>query len=183
MGGMRRWIVRFLVAMLIVIPVTMVAIYIVNPFGARSVDPRQRIVGLGLYRVPASNMSPGASPGQVLVTRAGYYVKRQPQRGDVVTLLVPKYEGQLWLQRIIGLPGETIAIVDGTVHIDGHPLEEPYVAAENVRTAYSQAMDAVRIPADHYFLLGDNRDNSEDSRLLDPTRREDITGKVIARLQ
>ena len=183
MGPIRRWIVKLLVAMLVVIPVAVVAIYIVNPFGARSVDPRQRIVGLGLYRVPASNMSPGVNPGQILVMRAGYYVKRLPQRGDVVTLLVPKYEGQVWLQRIIGLPGETIAIIDGKVHVDGHVLKEPYVASDNVRTDYSLAMDTVRIPADHYFLLGDNRDNSEDSRLLDLTRREDITGKVIARLR
>jgi signal peptidase I len=178
---MRRWIARFLLVMAVVAPLTLIAVYIINPFGARSVDPRQRITGYGLYRVPSSNMLPGIRPNQVLITRAGYYVNRPPQRGDVVTLFVPKHEGQVWLQRIIGLPGETIAIEAGNVLIDGRPLDETaYVSAENVTAEYSVSMAPMIVPAGHYFMLGDNRDNSMDSRMQDMTRREDVTGKVIA---
>lgn len=180
---MRRWIARILMLMAVVVPVALVAVYFVNPFGVRSADPRQRITGYGLYRVPSSSMEPGVKPGQVLVTRAGYYVKRPPQRGDVVTLLVPQREGQVWLQRVIGLPGETIAIEAGQVRVDGRALQEAYVPAENVQTDYSLSMAAMTIPADRYFLMGDNRDNSMDSRMLELTRREDITGKVIAVLR
>lgn len=169
--------------MAVAVPSALVAVYFVNPFGARSADPRQRITGYGLYRVPSSSMEPTVRPGQVLITRAGYYVKRPPQRGDVVTLLVPRHEGQVWLQRIIGLPGETIAIEAGQVLVDGRPLQEAYVPTENVQTDYSLSMPAMIIPADRYFLLGDNRDNSMDSRRLELTRREDITGKVIAVLK
>lgn len=162
------------------IPVALVTIYFVNPFGVRSADPRQRITGFGLYRVPSSSMEPTVRPGQVLITRAGYYSKRLPQRRDVVTLLIPEHEGQVWLQRIIGLPGETIAIEAGKVLVDGRPLEEPYIPLENVTTDYSLSMAPMKIPSGHYFLLGDNRDNSVDSRMQNLTLRDDITGKIVA---
>jgi signal peptidase I len=166
--------------MAVAIPLTLIAVYLINPFGVRSIDPRQRITGYGLYRVPASNMLPGIKPDQILITSAGHYVKRSPQRGDVVTLFVPEYEGQVWLQRIIGLPGESIAIEAGKVLIDGRPLEEPYVSPENLTADYSLSMGAMIIPQDRYFLMGDHRDNSMDSRMQDLTRREDVTGKVVA---
>ncbi|WP_454829935.1 signal peptidase I [Pseudoxanthomonas wuyuanensis] len=182
MTGLRRWIAKGLWVAVIVVPLALLAAYLINPFGVRSADPRQRIIGHGLYRVPSSSMMPGIAPGHVLVTRAGYYVKRLPQRGDVVTLLVPGYDGQVWMQRIVGLPGETVAIEAGKVHVDGRPLNEPYVSPDNALTDYARTMSAMTIPAGHYFMLGDNRDNSMDSRMLEPARREDITGKVIARL-
>ena len=80
---------------------------------------------------------------------------------------------------IVGLPGETVSIVDGTVHIDGAALEEPYVAAENVSAEHSRAFPPTPVPPGHYFMMGDNRDNSMDSRFQPMTRREDITGKVV----
>lgn len=182
MSRLRRSIVCVLIASIVLIPAASLAMYAFNPFGARSLDPRQRILGHGLYRVPSSSMLPGIVPEQVLLTRAGYYTTHAPQRGDVVTLLVPEHEGQVWLQRIVGLPGETLGIVDGTVHIDGAALEEPYVAGDNVRTDYALTFAPVRVPEGHYFMMGDNRDNSVDSRLQPMTRREDLTGKVVARL-
>ncbi|MEL1263880.1 signal peptidase I [Pseudoxanthomonas putridarboris] len=179
MTGARRWIVRLLVSLMVVIPTASAVVYFINPFGVRSLDPRQRITGHGLYRVPSSNMEPTVMPGQVLVTRAGYYARQSPSRGDVVTLLIPEHPGQVWLQRIVGLPGETIAIEAGRVHVDGRPLEENYVSPDNRRADYSLTMPAVTVPAGHYFMMGDNRDNSMDSRWQPLTRREDITGKVI----
>lgn len=178
--SMRRWITRLLALMAVAVPLTLVAVYFINPFGVRSADPRQRITAHGLYRVPSSNMLPTVEPGQVLITRAGYYVTRPPQRGDIVTLLVPAHEGQIWLQRIIGLPGETIAIEAGKVMINGRLLKETYVSPENATADYSLSMAARTIPPGHYFMMGDNRDNSMDSRILDLTRREDVTGKVVA---
>jgi signal peptidase I len=163
----------------ILVPAASLTMYALNPFGVRSMDPRQRILGHGLYRMPSSSMLPGIVPGQVLVTRAGHYTRHPPQRGDVVTLLLPAHQGQVWLQRIVGLPGETVSIVDGTVHIDGAALEEPYVAAENVSAEHSRAFPPTPVPPGHYFMMGDNRDNSMDSRFQPMTRREDITGKVV----
>lgn len=182
MAASQRWVVRAVLGLAVALPLAGVVMYAVNPFGVRSLDPRQRIIGYGLYRVPASNMEPTFVPDQVLLTRAGHYVRHAPQRGDVVTLLIPQHEGQVWLQRVIGLPGETIAIEAGIVHVDGKPLEEPYVSADNVQMDYSLTMPATRIAEGHYFMLGDHRDNSMDSRWQTQTLREDITGKVLRSL-
>jgi len=182
MSRFRRSVVHVLVTLMIIIPAASLSMYAFNPFGARSLDPRQRILGHGLYRVPSSSMLPGIVPGQVLLTRAGYYTRHLPQRGDVVTLFVPEHEGQVWLQRVVGLPGERVGIVDGKVFINGVALDEPYVAAENVSTDYSLAFAPIRVPEGHYFMMGDNRDNSVDSRLQPMTRHEDITGRVVGKM-
>lgn len=182
MSRLRRFVVRALVTLMIIVPAVSLAMYAFNPFGARSMDPRQRILGHGLYRVPSSSMLPGIVPGQVLLTRAGYYTRHLPQRGDVVTLFVPEHEGQVWLQRVVGLPGERVGIVDGKVYINGIALDEPYVAAQNASTDYSRTFAPIRVPEGHYFMMGDNRDNSVDSRMQPMTRREDITGGVVGRM-
>lgn len=163
------------------LPVVLACVYLANPFGARSLDPRQRILAHGVYRVPAASMAPSLEPGRIVFTRVVDGASDELRRGDIVTFLVPEEDGQVWMKRIVGLPGETIEIRAGTVVVDGEPLVEPYVAPENVRTDYSLAMAAKRLPARRYFLLGDNRDNSVDSRMLAPTAREDITGKLVVR--
>lgn len=169
MTRLRRSIVRVLLALAFLVPATVLGMYAFNPFGVRSMDPRERIL-------------PGLAAGQVVVTRPGHYTRHAPERGDVVTLFVPEHEGEVWLQRIVGLPGETVGIVDGKVHIDGVALDEPYVTEENLRMDHSLTFAPVRVPDGHYFMMGDNWDNSMDSRFQAMTRREDLTGRVVARL-
>lgn len=163
------------------VPVLLACVYFVNPFGARSLDPRQRILAHGVYRIPAASMAPTLTAGQIVFTRVVDARHDALRRGDIVTFLVPEHEGQVWMKRIVGLPGETIAIHEGRVMIDGAPLVEPYVAPGNMLTDYSLAMAPKRIPADRYFVLGDNRDNSVDSRMLTLTSRADITGVLVNR--
>jgi len=182
MTRLRRSIVRVLLALAFLVPATVLGMYAFNPFGVRSMDPRERILGYGLYRVASSSMLPGLAAGHVVVTRPGHYTRHAAERGDIVTLLVPEHEGQVWLQRIVGLPGETVGIVDGKVRIDGVALDEPYVAEENLRMDHSLTFAPIRVPEGHYFMMGDNRDNSMDSRFQPMTRREDLTGRVVARL-
>ena len=174
----RRWIVRLLAALMILIPLTATALYFVNPFGALSNDPRQRIFGYGPYRIPSRSMSPTVHPDQIVVVNAGYYRKHPPQRGDIVTFIHPE-DGNTWIKRVVGLPGESIGIEDGVVVVDGNRLTEDYLLADNVVTEYSLEMPAEVVPENSYFLLGDNRDNSEDARIFGATRREDIGGKVV----
>lgn len=163
------------------VPVVLACIYLANPFGARSLDPRQRILAHGVYRIPASSMAPTLQPGQVVFTRVINEASDEVRRGDVVTFVVPEEGGQVWMKRIVGLPGETIAIEGGVVVIDGEPLVEPYLAPGSILAEYSLAMAPRRLPAGRYFLLGDNRDNSVDSRMLALTAREGITGRLVTR--
>lgn len=77
------------------------------------------------------------------------------------------------------MPGEAIAINKGELFIDGEIVDEEYVAAANEVTDYSQEVPMRNLGKDSYFLLGDNRDNSEDGRMMGATKRDDIIGKVV----
>lgn len=178
MTKLRRWIVRLLVCLVVLIPLGAVGVYLVNPFGARSYDPRQRILGYSPYRVPSRSMAPTVNPGQIVIMSAGHYRKREIQRGDIVVFIAPQ-DGNPWIKRIVGLPEEIVAIKEGVVMINGHGLDEEYVVTENKMTDYSQTMSMRKLAKDSYLLLGDNRDNSEDGRIMGATPRDDIVGKVI----
>lgn len=181
MTKFRRWVVRLLVVLAIGLPFAAIAIYAINPLGANSYDPRQRIIGHSPYRVAGNDMAPTLHPGQIVVMRVAFGANEEPQRGDIVIFI--NDDGNNWIKRVIGLPGERIAIADGVVRIDGRDLVEDYVAPENVNTDYSREMATTEVPQDAYFLLGDNRDNSMDARMLGATRREQLAGKVVSILK
>lgn len=98
------------------------------------------------------------------------------KRGDVITFLYPKDQTKWYIKRVIGLPNETIEIKNGKVLINGNELNEPYLDQN-----YNQMMPnfaLVKIPADHYFAMGDNRDNSADSRIWGTVSKDLIQGKL-----
>ena len=114
-------------------------------------------------------------------------------RGDILVFKYPEEPERDFIKRVIGLPGETIELRNKKVHINGKPLDEPYVqflfppdpepgsAAEDhvndfdVRRQYGP----VTVPANHYFMMGDNRDNSQDSRYWGFMPREYVKGKAL----
>ncbi|SHJ23043.1 signal peptidase I [Parasporobacterium paucivorans] len=89
------------------------------------------------------------------------YVLDKPERGDIILFRYPDDESQTFVKRVIGLPGETLEIVDGLVYIDGSevPLEEPYL-----KEAAEGSFGPFVVPAGCYFVMGDNRNDSLDSR-------------------
>jgi signal peptidase I len=98
------------------------------------------------------------------------------ERGDIITFTIPQIPGRNIIKRIVGLPGELIEInLRGSVSVNGETLEEPYVR-EPEHNPYPMR---VIMPKDSYFVMGDNRPNSEDSRNLGPIPRSAIFGKVI----
>lgn len=97
------------------------------------------------------------------------------ERGDIIAFRFPKDESRNFLKRVVALPGDRIESIDGRIHVNGAPLAEPYVAEGN-RSADSWG--PVVVEADQYFVMGDNRRNSSDSRHWGPVRRDAIWGKV-----
>ena len=87
------------------------------------------------------------------------YVFHGPERGDIIVLQDPRKPDTDLIKRVIGLPGETLEIVNGVVYINGYLLEEPYI-----KTPWHSTNPKITIPAGEYFVMGDNRDNSLDSR-------------------
>ncbi|HJW45879.1 MAG TPA: signal peptidase I [Lysobacter sp.] len=166
--------------MMVLIPLTAIGLYLANPFGVKSYDPRERVLGYGIYRMPASSMMPTIRPGQIVISSGGYYNLHAPRRGDVVVFAPPREPGSNWVKRIVGLPGETIEIRGGKAVINGVPLVEPYVSPlEEIEFSYGRDVPAMVIATDHYYLLGDNRDNSDDSRYWGTVSRSALKGKLL----
>jgi signal peptidase I len=111
---------------------------------------------------------------------------RVVDRGDIVVFKYPEAPDRDFIKRIIGLPGESLEVRDKTVIIDGAPLDEPYLPEWMTRlTAGAYAIDGrdnhgpVAIPEGHYFVMGDNRDNSEDSRYWGTLPHDHLKGKAV----
>ena len=97
------------------------------------------------------------------------------KRGDIIAFRYPMDESKNFMKRIVGLPGDEISSTDGRVSIGGKPLEEPYVAEGN---RSHDSWGPIAVPADQYFVMGDNRGNSSDSRHWGLVKRSEIWGKV-----
>lgn len=106
------------------------------------------------------------------------YLFDGPERGDVVIFPYPDNPEVTYVKRVIGLPGETVEIKSGAVYIDGKPIAEPYLK-EEMRGEYGPYV----VPEGCYFMLGDNRNSSQDSRKWANTylKEEDIMAKVLFR--
>lgn len=118
-----------------------------------------------------------------LVWRLPYRFRR-PRRGEVVICHYPgrrmrrfKWLPQAFVKRVIGLPGDTLEIIEGTVHINGEPLDEPYLDPARCRLRPSRP--ARVLAEDEYYVMGDHRDRSNDSRNVGPIRRRAIRGRVV----
>ncbi|HUP59905.1 MAG TPA: signal peptidase I [Thermoanaerobaculia bacterium] len=127
---------------------------------------------VNIYSIPSESMSPMLQPGdQIVVTR---YFGAEPRRGDVIVFESPVASDELVVKRVVGLPGDLVDARLGRVRIGGHTLPEPYV----LRAAATGAIDAQLVPHDAYFVLGDNRDESLDSRSWGVVPRESIVGRA-----
>ena len=126
-----------------------------------------------------SSMEPNLHEGQRLLINKVVYKFHEPERGDVIIFPNPKNPDEDYIKRIIGLPGETIEIKEGVVYIhqqDGNVLildEHEYIDEPP-----NQPFRSSIIPPDNYFVLGDNRNNSIDSRSGWTVSRQDIIGKA-----
>lgn len=134
------------------------------------------IISLGFrnFRVFGDSMTPNFHHGQYLVVNRLVYRLHLPQRGDVVIFRSPPNPEKEYIKRVIGLPGETVAIRKGRVFINGQRLKEPYIDQVDRSSSWGPSP----MGEDEYFVLGDNRDNSSDSRSWGMLPRENIIGKA-----
>lgn len=133
--------------------------------------------------VIGSSMEPMLSDGDNLIVDKISYRFRDPQRFDIIVFPFRYAEKTYYIKRIIGLPGETVYIdEEGTIFIDGAPLEESY--GKEVIADPGRAYEPIILGEDEYFVLGDNRNNSSDSRdpVVGNIHREEFVGKAWMRI-
>ena len=125
------------------------------------------------------SMSPTlANTGHYWLNRFAY-LAGNPRRDDIVALKDPR-DNTLEVKRIIGMPGQSVYLKDGQVYIDGQLLSEPYLSPKTPTYAYEKkANEFICIGQDEYFVMGDNRNNSTDSRTFGAVPRRNILGKVM----
>lgn len=127
------------------------------------------------YQVQGPSMMPTLQNNQYILVDKATYIFSSPHRGDVIVFKWPKDPSEDFVKRIIGIPGDTVHIdANGQVTVDGTPINEPYV---NDLTNPYQPNTWILGP-DEYFVLGDNRGDSSDSRYWGPVPRSDIIGRA-----
>ena len=123
--------------------------------------------------VDGTSMEPNLMNADRLLVSKVSYAFGEPERGDIIVFPSPYEDGREFIKRIIGMPGETVQIINGSVRINGQPIEEPYLVNRDGRDYPSTV-----IPQGEYFVLGDNRPVSLDSRQGWTVSRDNVDGKA-----
>lgn len=135
------------------------------------------------HEVKGSSMEPSFSNNQYIITDKLSYRFGVPKRGDVVIFKAPTNPEVDYIKRIIALPGESVKILEGKVYVNEQILNEAYL--EDVTRLFPGGFltdgQAITVPANHYFVMGDNRSHSSDSREFGPIDRKLIVGKAVFR--
>ncbi|MDO8451739.1 MAG: signal peptidase I [bacterium] len=133
--------------------------------------------------ISGASMEPNFHNGEYILTNKIQYKFAQPKRGDVVIFKSPKNKDIDFIKRIIGLPGDSVKLSKNALYINGEKLEEPYLAP-GVRIfgeSFLHEGQEITVPPEHYFVVGDNRPHSSDSREFGPVSKEEFIGKAFLR--
>ncbi len=127
-------------------------------------------------KVPTASMENTIMAGDCIIGSRLYYLRHEPERGDIVVFEYPDDPSTLYVKRVIGLPGDHIEIYGGKVYVNGSELYEPYL-----NTTTDGEWGPYDVPEDCYFMLGDNRNASADSRYWQNTyvTKEGLVGKAV----
>ncbi len=127
-------------------------------------------------KVEGTSMMPGLTDQERIFINKLVYKFESIKRGDVVVFWYPMDPSKSYIKRVIGLPGEAVRIANGHVYINGQLLSEPYVSPDYLD---HQSYPSTQVETDHYFVMGDHRNSSNDSRSWGTVAREYIYGKAV----
>jgi signal peptidase I len=137
------------------------------------------IIVIFLYqpvKVEGTSMVPLLSDQERIFINKFVYRFEPIERGDVVVFWYPLDRSKSFIKRVVGLPGETVEIRQGRVYVDGKRIQEPYVLPQYLDAA---SYGPARVLPEEYFVMGDHRDSSNDSRVFGPVSRRYIYGKAV----
>ncbi len=133
-----------------------------------------------LYRVTGESMHPSIRAGDWFLVRRDAYRRAAPARGDLVIVRDPRKTTKQYLKRVVGLPGEDVSTRDGELRVDGHRLSEPYL--DGLPSSVGLKTKSWRLGQGQYFVVGDNRAHSTDSRDFGAVEARLIVGKATRRV-
>jgi signal peptidase I len=127
------------------------------------------------FYIPSGSMEPTLQVNDKIIVNKFVYKLGEPARGDIIVFKYPLDPSRDYIKRVIGLPGETLEIKESTVYVNNQPISENYLPSD------IKFMDfgPVSIPDDSYFMMGDNRNNSQDSRVWGTLSENYIVGKAF----
>ena len=133
-----------------------------------------------LYRFTGDSMHPSIRAGDWLLVRRDAYRRGAPARGDLVIVRDPRETTEKYLKRVVGLPGEEVSTRDGELLIDGGRMSESYL--EGLPSSVGLGTKSWRMEQGQYFVVGDNRAHSTDSREFGPVDSRLVVGKATRRV-
>jgi signal peptidase I len=127
-------------------------------------------------KVEGGSMEPGLEDQErIFINKLAYRLERI-ERGDIIVFRYPRDPRKSFIKRVVGLPGDRVRVSDGHVYLNDLPIAEPYVPEDYLD---SRSYPEIRVPAGNYFVLGDHRSMSNDSRDFGPVPRSYIYGKAV----
>jgi signal peptidase I len=130
------------------------------------------------FWIPSASMVPTLKYGDRVLVNKFIYRFTEPQRGDIIVFKSVEGDGQDLIKRVVGVPGDEIAVRGGKLFVNGEPQNEPYV---NKKYPDRSFYAPTTVPKDHVFAMGDNRANSQDSRVFGPVPEQNIEGEAFLR--
>ena len=130
------------------------------------------------FWIPSASMVPTLKYGDRVLVNKFIYRFTEPQRGDIIVFKSVEGDGQDLIKRVVGVPGDEIAVRGGKLFVNGEPQKEPYV---NKKYPDKSFYAPTTVPKDHVFAMGDNRANSQDSRVFGPVPEKNIEGEAFLR--
>jgi signal peptidase I len=130
------------------------------------------------FWIPSASMVPTLKYGDRVLVNKFIYRFTEPERGDVIVFKSVEGDDEDLIKRVVGVPGDEIAVRDGKLFVNGEPQKEPYV---NKKYPDRSFYAPTTVPKDHVFAMGDNRANSQDSRIFGPVPKEKIEGEAFLR--
>ncbi len=173
----RSIFVRVVLGLLAALSVGVILIYVLNPSGTASADPRMRVLGIAPYRVASASMMPTLRQGDIVIvsTIGG----DDPLRvGELIVFRPPNAPREAYLARVAGLPGDRVRIEDGRTWVNDRQLVEPFLSSQTLSREESLSMAELQVPEGALFVLGDNRDNAYDSRYWGPASLDQVEGRI-----
>ena len=139
---------------------------------------RDRVFGYDMFRFPSGSMLDTLFIGDFVVANTWAYRNENPKRGDVIVFRFPGDRTIKYLKRIIAIGGDTIEMKDGVTLVNNIAIKEPYLNEKYTERTKTNHFPPAVVPKDYYFVLGDNRDHSNDSRYWGFVPASDVLGKI-----